>query len=67
MEEQTAIEWLISKLELAGYDLDKIPNIIARAKEMERQQIMDAFDEGDNREFYRRPQAQQYFKQTYGK
>jgi hypothetical protein len=41
-------------------------SLIQQAKEMEKEQIKDAFDEGENREFYKRPQAEQYYNETYG-
>ena len=38
----TAVEWLIKELKLEGYDYT-----IQQAKEMEKQQIIDAYNEGD--------------------
>jgi hypothetical protein len=38
---QTAVDWLVKELELEGYDYT-----IQKAKEMEKQQIMDAYWNG---------------------
>jgi hypothetical protein len=44
---------------------DAIIKFLKQAKQMEKEQIKDAFDEGENREFYKRPQAEQYYNETY--
>jgi hypothetical protein len=43
MSKQTAVEWLVDEL-LSGKPL--MPNLIEQAKEMEKEQIEDAFNEG---------------------
>ena len=45
---QTAVEWLEKELELYYEGESKLVyyEIIEQAKEMEKQQIMDAFDDG---------------------
>ncbi len=43
MSKQTAVEWLVDEL-LFGKPL--MPNLIEQAKEMEKEQIEDAFNEG---------------------
>ena len=42
----TSIEWLIKELKLEGYD-----HTIQQAKEMHKQEIIDAFDEGQEYEY----------------
>jgi hypothetical protein len=43
---QTAVEWLIDELTDNGIDLYLAYEIIEQAKEMEKQQITDAYDKG---------------------
>lgn len=76
----TAVEWLINQLE--GNDskiarvigLKKYNSTISQAKEMEKQQIMEAFDYGDYcidlpdgtwEQKYKSPE--QYYNEEYGK
>ena len=70
----TAVEWLEKELLKNGYvnkayynqdSLNHLENLIEQAKEMEKQQILDAWDNGceddgiiDN--------AKQYYNETYG-
>jgi hypothetical protein len=61
---QTAVEWLVEefKEKLTGNNLPNwVLDVIQQAKEMEKEQIMDAHFEGS--EDYRR----QYYNETYGK
>jgi len=47
MEKQTAVEWLEEQLfELRNPTLNQI-EILKKAKEMEKEQIVDAFEQGD--------------------
>jgi hypothetical protein len=47
MKKQTAIDWLISELKDNGFDhIDLAEEIIKEAKEMHKNQIQDAFEEG---------------------
>lgn len=41
----TAVEWLVELIE-CGADLDQIKKCISKAKEMEKQQIIDAYSHG---------------------
>ena len=43
---QTAVEWLVQQLVELEYDLRLIPNHIQHAKEMDKQQKMDAYQHG---------------------
>jgi len=56
---QTAIEWLINELDLSNDSLTM--KIINKAKEMERKQIIDAFNEG----YFDEKSAEQYYNQTF--
>jgi hypothetical protein len=61
---QTAVEWLVTKLPLGvkGAILDKIE----QAKEMEKEQIMDAFNDGINDECIGGNKSpEQYYNETF--
>jgi hypothetical protein len=63
MKKQTAVEWLESNLPTAFKDLTINKQLIEQAKEMEREQIIDAWQKN--------PQGfnntgQQYYTKTYG-
>jgi hypothetical protein len=62
---QTAVEWLIQelnqKIDFISMDKwDMIIDIMQQAKEMEKEQIIDAFQAGDDRVM-----AEQYYKETF--
>lgn len=60
---QTAIEWLVEQFNLQAY----IPHI-EQAKEMEKQQIIDAYSEGDiNGIMNAEKRAEQYYNETFKK
>jgi hypothetical protein len=63
MSEQTAVEWLVETLEDNGISLDLASEIIEEAKELEKQQIEDAWNSaygGDSNH-----EGEQYYKETY--
>jgi hypothetical protein len=48
MEKQTAVSWLVEQVNSDCLNSAFIrPELIDKAKEMERQQIIDAFNDGD--------------------
>ena len=63
---QTAVEWLESELKNQGflYNLD-----IEAAKEMEKENLRDAYEADTNLEFYSiiDKKFEKYYKKTYGK
>jgi hypothetical protein len=67
----TAVEWLINELKDNGIEyLDLAYEIIEKAKEMEKQQIIDAFNAGVNSEDFFCPpfeisESEQYYNETY--
>jgi 3-keto-L-gulonate-6-phosphate decarboxylase len=69
---QTAVEWLEELIE-CGADLEQIKKCLPKAKEMEKEQIIDAYDEGDNngadRIYYHSDRdnksAEQYYNETF--
>jgi hypothetical protein len=65
-KQQTAVEWLVNQLE-KHYVLQDIKNTTAflQAKEMHKQEIIDAFDEGNPNGFINKT-GEQYYNETYG-
>jgi hypothetical protein len=55
---QTAVEWLVEKLTETPY-IDDFWGQVKKAKEMEKQQIIDAYNNGDNRS------AELYYNETF--
>ena len=57
MEKPTAVEWFVEQLNING---TVIPMAIEyKAKEMEKQQIIDAYENGENRS------AELYYNETF--
>jgi hypothetical protein len=71
-KKQTAVEWLLQRFEDGDmYNVEDVQFIKHQAKEMEKEQIMDAHIEGQ-RVFDKHPhtqwtndQAEQYYNETY--
>ena len=59
---QTAVEWLVKELE-NHHVFHDIKNTVAyqQAKAMEKEQIMEAYNNGEDRS------AELYYNETYGK
>jgi hypothetical protein len=71
MSKQTAVEWLVEEIHKNGEEIHKNGNwipthMIEQAKEMEKEQIIDAtiilFDESTGRAVY----GLEYYNKTYG-
>ena len=61
----TAVEWLVEQLPLIQQE--GLRDVIEQAKEIEKQQIIDAFDEGSDDGFYGfSDRSEQYYNETYG-
>ena len=74
MSKQTAIEWLIEELgEYFPHEIGGIHLMVDRAKQMEKEQIVDAYIEGDRTAI--KPEgeykslvikdAEQYYQETF--
>ncbi|MFO0089550.1 MAG: hypothetical protein ACK518_01825 [bacterium] len=63
---QTAVEWLLKQIEIKnGKEFSSYYfEFIEQAKEMEKEQIMDAWIATDNE--LQRIAAEQYYNETYG-
>jgi hypothetical protein len=62
---QTAVEWLYSQITFNGLD-DPSGEVLEQAKEMEKEQIKDAFDKGYSYYLFNGG-GEQYYSVTYGK
>jgi len=69
-KQQTAVEWLVEKLD---QNFDYVADtIIQQAKAMEKEQIKEAFDEGQEYEYQYHINStpkfysETYYKETYG-
>ena len=74
LNKQTAVEWFMEQIGekqpngLYIIDtLEDVVNVFTKAKEMEKEQIIDAYFNGWHREFGNRDEdSEQYYEQTYG-
>jgi TRAP-type C4-dicarboxylate transport system substrate-binding protein len=57
-KKQTAVEWLVEQYTQGNYSWE----VYDKAKEMEKQQIIDAYDQGD----IQLVNGEQYYNETYG-
>ena len=72
---QTAVEWLYNELTKVWYDNKSSREILEQAKEMEKQQISQAYEEGTHDEYvYQvfhaenlRKDGEQYYNENYTK
>ena len=68
MNNQTAVEWLVEQLEQHHTKIDiKNTVVFQQAKEIEKQQIIDAYLDGGEKGFNNFGEnAEQYYNETYG-
>ena len=68
-KKQTAVEWLEDKLDIIlplDFEWDKLNNILQQAKQMEKQQIIDAYLQGQyDGDTMRDTDAEQYYTKTF--
>lgn len=76
---QTAVEWLADKIKWNWQDIEygeiSMSNLVEQAKAMEKEQIIDAWDNGFANGYdlgkydddCNPDDAEQYYKETYGK
>ena len=73
MAQQTAVEWLVNKLntefirELPIYRWSEVFNLVEKAKEMEKQQIMKAYKDYHDLGHIYGLETEQYYNETYNK
>jgi hypothetical protein len=66
---QTAVEWLFEKIMDSNHD-DDLYEILEQAKAMEKEQIVNALNDGWNmakHSNFVNSQAEQYYNEIYGK
>jgi hypothetical protein len=64
-KQQTAVEWLFLMLNNPNKDQELAHKLLQKAKEMEKEQIMNAFDEcGNWQDNY--TDSEHYYNETYG-
>ena len=66
---QTSIEWLVSEIEkLIGIKIAIDETCVEQAKEMHKQEIIDAYQQGYNNAYFNNPLTkEQYYNETYNK
>ena len=68
-KQQTAVEWLVEKLDDNILWTDSAKYILNQAKAMEKEQIINAFWNGDNTDCLKEQNskefAEQYYTETY--
>jgi hypothetical protein len=68
MEKQTATEWLFDKLWDEPRDKFNWFVLLKQAEKMEKQQIIDAYQQGYNNAYFNNPLSkEQYYQDTFKK
>jgi hypothetical protein len=68
MEKETATEWLFKQLWEEPKDKFTWNAILSKAKEMEKKQIIDAYQQGYNNAYFNNPLSkEQYYNETFKK
>lgn len=79
MSKQTAVEWLIDKLTETNFlwlsdkpEMNELIKIIEQAKEMEKEQIIDAYCKGsldmsNDENIFPRETSEQYYNENFNK
>ena len=71
MKQQTALDWLIDNLK-GQLNIDEVTSIIKRSKEMFKEQIIKAYQQGvtdeygDALDFSNDTDGEDYYNETYG-
>jgi hypothetical protein len=68
MEKQTALEWLVYRLDIIlplDIEWDKLEKLFKQAKQMEMEQITDAWEDG--KDSFSTRNAEEYYNETYKK
>jgi hypothetical protein len=65
-KQQTAVEWLIYKLDIIlplDFEWDKLEKSFKQAKQMEKEQVIDAWEDGQNS--FSTRNAEIYYNETF--
>jgi hypothetical protein len=66
MSKQTAVEWLFNKMITEKHTISEWNDIREQAKEMEKEQIINAFEDGNEQGFLCK-EGIEYYYETYKK
>ena len=67
-QQQTSIDWLVEKLQESGISLMKDElEMIQQAKEMHKEEIMEAFKHGELPPLFVSLNAEEYYNETFNK
>jgi hypothetical protein len=67
MNKQTAVEWLFTMLNNPNKDQELANKLLQQAKEMEKEQIIEAYHAGVNLEYcLDMVSPREYYEETYG-
>ena len=67
-KQQTAVEWLVYRLDIIlplDIEWDKLEKLFKQAKQMEMEQITDAWEDG--KDSFSTRNAEEYYNQTFKK
>ena len=65
MKKQTAVEWLVNELIKKGLPIEKYGmDSYEQAQQMEKQQIIDAYVNGEHQQGFE-AEAEQYYNETF--
>ena len=69
MKQQTAVEWLYENILLTPLDIRSINKCLEQAKEMEKRQIIQAYETAMETDIYNEPLkiGKDYYEQTFNK
>ena len=67
MAQQTAVEWLVEQLVDTKFKENATKYILEQAKQMEKEQIVDAHYQGYRNNIGTTEVSEQYYNETYGK
>jgi|LakMenE18May11ns_1017448.scaffolds.fasta_scaffold9398031_3 hypothetical protein len=65
-KKQTAVEWLYHQIVIKNSDVLKFRQYLEQAKEMEKEQVIEAFKHGELPPIFVNYNAEQYYNETYG-
>jgi hypothetical protein len=68
MAQETSVEWFVARINKTSYD--KIPELIEQAKQMNKEEIRDAYNDGHTDAMEEKPGLTSgtiYYNEKYGK
>ncbi len=65
-KKQTVVKWLYHQIVIKNSDVLKFRQYLEQAKEMEKEQVIEAFKHGELPPIFVNYNAEQYYNETYG-